>query len=124
MKPNQNCGGPGMMPCGGRPPMSGGYSNGRPEPMPGSMCPPVGGNGMGCGCQRPMPGPQPIQQPRMFEPQAESRGMNFNREDFPIGMGYVPMQRWETPYSMAQSLQRGTIFPSLDDPFMMGRCRR
>lgn len=42
---------------------------------------------------------------------------------FPVGMGYVPMQGWETPYPMGQGFMRGTIFPSLDYPFMMGRCR-
>lgn len=43
---------------------------------------------------------------------------------FPVGMGYVPRQSWETPYPMEQGIHRGTIFPSLDYPFMMGRCRR
>ena len=43
---------------------------------------------------------------------------------FPVGMGYVPMQNWEEPYPMEQGFHRGTIFPSLDLPFMMGRCRR
>ncbi|MDD6073407.1 MAG: spore coat associated protein CotJA [Otoolea sp.] len=42
---------------------------------------------------------------------------------FPIGMGYVPMQRWRQPYSLEQGFRRGTIFPELDLPFMMGRCR-
>lgn len=42
---------------------------------------------------------------------------------FPAGMGYVPLQSWETPYPMDRALVRGTIFPSLDLPFMMGRCR-
>ena len=43
---------------------------------------------------------------------------------YPIGMGYVPMQNWETPFPMDRGFQRGTIFPSLDYPFVMGRCRR
>lgn len=42
---------------------------------------------------------------------------------FPVGMGYVPMQNWETPYAMDVGYRRGTIFPSLDYPFMMGGCR-
>ena len=45
-------------------------------------------------------------------------------ERYPVGMGYVPMQNWETPYPMGQGFCRGTIFPSLDYPFVMGRCRR
>ena len=44
-------------------------------------------------------------------------------ENFTVGMGYVPMQRWEQTYDMENGMRRGTIFPSLDLPFMMGRCR-
>lgn len=40
-----------------------------------------------------------------------------------IGMGYVPWQRWRQTYPLAQAFQRGTIFPELDLPFVMGRCR-
>ena len=43
---------------------------------------------------------------------------------FPVGMGYVPMQNWETPFPMERGFHRGTIFPSLDYPFVMGGCRR
>lgn len=43
---------------------------------------------------------------------------------YPVGMGYVPMQPWETPYPLNRALMAGTIFPSLDYPFVMGRCRR
>ena len=43
---------------------------------------------------------------------------------FPVGMGYVPMQMWETTYPLARGFVRGTIFPTLDLPFTMGRCRR
>lgn len=39
-------------------------------------------------------------------------------EDMPIGMAYVPMQFWEKPYDNATALSRGTIFPSLDKPFI------
>lgn len=41
----------------------------------------------------------------------------------PIGMAYVPWQRWCQTYPMEQALDRGTIFPELDLPFVMGRCR-
>lgn len=36
----------------------------------------------------------------------------------PIGMAYVPFQRWEKPYDKDAGLARGTIFPSLDKPFI------
>ena len=43
---------------------------------------------------------------------------------FPIGMAYVPVQRWQQPYSLEAGFVRGTIFPALDLPFMMGgACR-
>ncbi len=41
---------------------------------------------------------------------------------FPIGMGYVPIQSWETLYPVEYGFQHGTIFPSLDYPFVVGRC--
>ncbi len=39
-------------------------------------------------------------------------------EDTPIGMAYVPFQYWEKPYDDATALARGTIYPSLDKPFI------
>lgn len=42
----------------------------------------------------------------------------------PIGMGYVPWQRWCPIYPMDRAIERGTIFPELDLPFTRGRCRR
>ncbi|MDO4269114.1 MAG: spore coat associated protein CotJA [Eubacteriales bacterium] len=41
----------------------------------------------------------------------------------PAAMAYTPMQRWGQTYALSQGFQRGTIFPELDLPFMMGRCR-
>ena len=41
---------------------------------------------------------------------------------FPIGMGYVPMQRWSQPSPLDEGFCRGTIFTELDLPFVMGRC--
>lgn len=44
-------------------------------------------------------------------------------ERYPVGMGYIPWQQWQQTYSIEKGLSRGTIFPDLDLPFMMGRCR-
>ncbi|MBQ1902996.1 MAG: spore coat associated protein CotJA [Ruminococcus sp.] len=33
-------------------------------------------------------------------------------------MAYVPYQVWETPYEQDVALQRGTVFKSLDKPFI------
>lgn len=37
-----------------------------------------------------------------------------------LAMAYVPDQPWETPYEVTEGLDRGTIFPSLDKPFLGG----
>jgi hypothetical protein len=37
-----------------------------------------------------------------------------------LAMAYVPDQMWETPYEVTEGLRRGTLFPSLDKPFMGG----
>ena len=42
------------------------------------------------------------------------------REILRVGMAYVPMQPWETPYTPDRGLRRGTIFPCLDLPFKGG----
>lgn len=35
-----------------------------------------------------------------------------------LAMGFVPVQAWEEPYANDLALARGTIFPSLDKPFL------
>lgn len=40
--------------------------------------------------------------------------------NYPVGMGYVPVQFWQQPYALETAFRRGTIFPDLDLPFMMG----
>lgn len=39
-------------------------------------------------------------------------------EDTPIAMAYIPYQSWEKPYEVSVGLARGTVFPSLDKPFI------
>lgn len=34
-----------------------------------------------------------------------------------LAIAAVPMQCWETPYSVCEALYHGTVFPSLDLPF-------
>lgn len=36
----------------------------------------------------------------------------------PVGMCYVPFQQWETPYAENTALEKGTMFPSLNLPFL------
>ena len=40
-----------------------------------------------------------------------------NAMNMTLGMAYVPVQRWETPYPAETAFETGTIFPSLDMPF-------
>lgn len=44
-------------------------------------------------------------------------------ENWPIAMAYVPMQQWEEIYNPTEGLSFGTIFPSLNLPFMGGGLR-
>ncbi len=39
-----------------------------------------------------------------------------------VGMGCVPWQQWECTYPLDRGLFIGTVFPSLDKPFVIGRC--
>ncbi len=41
----------------------------------------------------------------------------------PVAMAYVPWQQWYQTYPIEQAISRGTLFPELDFPFVMGRCR-
>lgn len=85
--------------------------------------------------QQPQMQPNMPQQPHVHMPQmtqpAQACDMPVflrpNREDGMSGkalaMAYVPWQPWGQTYSLEQALSRGTIFPELDLPFVMGRCR-
>ena len=51
--------------------------------------------------------------------------MNDMMGNFPIAMAYVPMQQAPILYeNLEEALNRGTIFPELDKPFMGRRGRR
>ena len=58
----------------------------------------------------------------VFPPVMRPPGGNALSE-MSLAMAYVPMQRWTQTYTLSQGLERGTIFPELDLPFIMGRCR-
>ncbi len=124
MKPGCQTGAPQPQPC---PPQTPGFRPGTPQqcppPKPGcrpempQQCPPSGP-----GCRPEIP--QPCSAPGYGQPLTPCYDTGWNYQKYPVGMGYVPMQNWEIPYPMEQSFSRGTIFQSLDDPFLMGRCRR
>ena len=41
-------------------------------------------------------------------------------DQLPIAMAYVPKQKWNGTYELAQALEKGTIFPDLDKPLIVG----
>ena len=92
----------------------------------------------GCAAQRPMQPDMPCQQMpaqnRNSASPAERPSCSLRQpdrentqrdclSDMSVAMAYVPMQRWNQVYDMSRGLTRGTIFPELDLPFVMGRCR-
>lgn len=48
---------------------------------------------------------------------------SFGKCGMMLGMNYVPWQKWGRTYPLSQAISQGTIFPDLDYPFEMGRCR-
>ena len=91
------------------------------------------GNSCGCAVQRPMQPDMPAQSRNSASP-AERPSCSLRQpncettqrdclSDMSVAMAYVPMQRWNQVYDMSRGLTRGTIFPELDLPFVMGRCR-
>ncbi len=101
-----------------------------PDREPSCGCQP-GGQTPPAGCQKPSCGKRPDMNPRPSCPcQPVNRaGFNVCRPgDCPpaanadIAMGYVPWQQWECTYPLNKGLFIGTVFPSLDKPFMIGRC--
>ncbi len=71
----------------------------------------------------PEPGPVIRPEPRNSSeetPPVSECPVDFS--DYPVGMAYVPMQRWGKTYDLGNGFSRGTIFPDLDLPFLAGRC--
>lgn len=117
------------------------------------MPPPCMDTNCGCGSSMPMPpiqprmgeqgrqsfpsfGPSCDMMSDMTPPSALSQAGNrtsgfqpsmpqctIEKANKPIAMAYVPWQQWRQTYPMDKALSRGTIFPELDLPFVMGRCR-
>ncbi len=67
--------------------------------------------------------PYMSQTPSAVMPCSPSGGQQPAISSFPPAMAYVPMQQWQQTYDLGLGFSRGTIFPELDLPFMMGRCQ-
>lgn len=48
-------------------------------------------------------------------------GLFCSEKNWALAMAYVPWQQWGDLYDEAVALQRGTLFPDLDKPFLGGR---
>lgn len=46
-----------------------------------------------------------------------NQGCDIDMSRFPIGMAYVPWQKWRDIYDADTALKQGTIFKELDLPF-------
>lgn len=66
----------------------------------------------------PFPLPALDDEPQMPNEQMKPSGPSFNHSLLALAMGFVPMQAWEEPYDTDLALTRGTLFPSLDKPFI------
>ena len=49
---------------------------------------------------------------------AKNSSMSAFPAETPIGMAYVPYQKWKNIYEANVALERGTIFEDLDKPFL------
>lgn len=69
----------------------------------------------------PGPGPLPLPTPEVTPDDASGSPLPGDSIDpalLSLAMAFVPRQAWETPYQFDVGLKRGTIFPSLDKPFL------
>lgn len=87
-------------------------------------CNPAAGAATGA---RPNPGHRENIQEDRLNPDVpgQLKAMNepASREQFPVGMAYVPWQELNELYDLERGFRAGTIFPDLDLPFT-GRCKK
>lgn len=62
----------------------------------------------------PRPNPPTTPVPPVENPPSDTIDPNL----LSLAMGFVPYQSWEKPYANDVALSRGTIFPSLDKPYL------
>ena len=54
----------------------------------------------------------------------KSRFSNVPLDELPLTMAYVPMQQYGNVYEVENALEKGTLFPDLDKPFLgRGACK-
>lgn len=75
--------------------------------------------GRSCGCSQPQT--RVTRSTPDLMPQKESC-MGPCLDSLPLGMAYVPLQKFENLYSAEEGLHAGTIFKDLNYPFIVGIC--
>lgn len=56
--------------------------------------------------------------------QPQSKFSKVPLDELPLTMAYVPMQKYGLVYEAENALEKGTLFPDLDKPFLgKGACR-
>lgn len=88
--------------------------------QPPSLIQPRMQNQMNTAVSQPM---RPMQPQQQVSPSCNSSMQGSELTCMPIGMAYVPWQKWCQTYALDRGFNRGTIFPELDLPFLMGRCQ-
>lgn len=92
----------------------------------GQQLQPSSGGCRSCGGETPGSSEEPCMRRRnatSFYRAGRPTGMMDNNLSMQLAMAYVPWQQWEQTNPIDQALIRGTLFPELDFPFVMGRCR-
>lgn len=94
--------------------------------------PPIDGSGTGNGgnnnatkpspeyptSPNPIPPIRPIPPTNPIPPVGNPPSDTIDPKLLSLSMGFVPYQSWEKTYAADVALSRGTIFPSLDKPFL------
>ena len=66
---------------------------------------------------------EPMVMPSRPRPNPKNNFGTTQLDRLPLTMVYVPMQPYGTTYEPEQALTNGTLFPSIDKPFMAARKR-
>lgn len=66
----------------------------------------------------PMPSPEPMPTPTPMPVPPQIKPPAALCDDMVLVMSYVKMQQWDQTYEPETALERGTLFPELDLPFV------
>lgn len=67
--------------------------------------------------------PEPMVIPSRPRPNPQNKFGTTQLDRLPLTMVYVPMQPYGTAYEPEEALKAGTLFPSIDKPFLAAKRR-